>query len=147
VVILQEAPNLPQGCEVLDLDSRKIFQSHARATIELVVQIQRRFGPLDSGCIPNGPAIQQLQIVRPGHSASGDKETKAKLLRFGVDGQGDGIFPPRCSFLQLAILHIVKSQIRIFTVLAHPQAHEVAYIFGANKAAQLDACPREINWD
>jgi hypothetical protein len=123
VVILQKSPDFPQCGEVLDLGFRQLAEDDARASVELVVQIQRCPGPLHPGRFPHGFAIhQQLQIVRPDPPGPGDQDAEVQLLRIAMDGQGNRVFRPVMRTLHLALLHVLEGQTWSVAILAHPQS-------------------------
>jgi hypothetical protein len=59
MVILQKPPRLAEQRQALDLGFRELVKNDARATVELVVQIECGLGPLGSRRLPNGSAVHE----------------------------------------------------------------------------------------
>ena len=95
VVILQKSPDLPEPRQVLDLRRRQLAEGDARASIELMIEIECGLGPHGLGRFPNRFAVhQQLQIIRPHLPGSSEQDTEVELPRITVDGQRNGVFRP-----------------------------------------------------
>src|SRR5215510_16125222 len=80
MMVLDEAPNLAQCCQIVDLNFRLLSQCYAGTCVELLVSFDNHLFDLHPGRLLDGSAIhQQLQIVHPHSSRTAEDRAEKEL--------------------------------------------------------------------
>ena len=148
MVILQEAPNLAQRRHIGGLHAAQLIERDAGALVEFLIEIDGSLGPFHLGRFPNRLAVnQKLQIISPQCPGPGHKHAEDKLSRVVMDGQGDGIFRPLGTPLQLLrpLLHALERQRAAIAILPRPKRRETANAFGLQVPAPHHRLAGEIH--
>src|SRR5262249_60528358 len=82
VMIFQKTPDFSESDEILKLEVRNACELDAGSVVELMVGIQDGCNAGTSQC-DRYAIYEQLQIVDPARSRSGNKETEIKIAALG----------------------------------------------------------------
>src|SRR5262245_25468278 len=93
MMVLQKAPDLRERFQILNLRIGEVRDSNSGTLVEFMIFIQRRRDTCRSLC--DRLAIdQQLQIVHPSSTCSGDQEPESELGALGYYWNPDRILAP-----------------------------------------------------